>query len=241
MNAVITKEDVLNARNALLAKNKRPGPRTIYTHLGRGSLTTITKLLREIEAQSPKPTNEPEVQEAFQKFWSIAAKAGKDEAEAQIKELNETQLGLMEENDRLQAELQASEERAAMLEKSHAGLTEDLRNALEAAEKARVAGESYTTKFAEALERIEKIQAEHAATLKSEREESEKHIQNLRAELASEHAGHTAAQSRIHELELALARAEAKLESAGLFPKKDVGDTEKSQNTVQSNKHSKKT
>ena len=96
MKALISKEDVLTARDALLAKGKQAGPRTIYNHLGRGSLTTVTRLLREVEADTPKPENQAELQEAFRKFWMIATDAGREQADAQIKELNETQLGLME-------------------------------------------------------------------------------------------------------------------------------------------------
>lgn len=224
MKPLITKDDVLNTRDSLLAKGKPAGARAIYNHLGRGSFTTITRFLREIDAVTPKPENQAETQEAFRRFWTLATDAGREHAEAQIKELEETQLGLMEENDRLQAELQQTHERAVELEKAQNGLTQDLRQALEAAEKARAAGEGYTSKFAEALERIEGLQADHASALKTQRDnfdksltDAEGRIQKLQAELAAERSEHAqsldTARNRIHELEVALARAETKLES----------------------------
>jgi len=95
--------------------------------LGQGSFTTITKFLREIEADVPKPENQTETQEAFRRFWSLTPDAGRKDAEAQIKELEDTQLGLMEENERSQAELQQTHERAGELEKAQIGLNQDLR------------------------------------------------------------------------------------------------------------------
>lgn len=224
MKALISKEDVRIARDALLAKGKQAGPRTIYNSLGRGSLTTVTRLLREIEADSPKSENQAELQEAFRKFWVIATDAGREQAEAQIKELIETQLGLMEENDRFQAELHTAQERTAEIEKSQSGLTQDLRNALEAAGKARAAGESYAGKFTDALERIERLQSENSDALKTERKQSDKslaelegRIQKLQADAAADQSELArrleAARNMVHELEVALARAEAKLES----------------------------
>jgi len=233
MKALISKEDVRTARDALLAKGKPAGPRTIYNHLGRGSLTTVTRLLREVETDTPKPENQPELQEAFRKFWTIATDAGREQADAQIKELNETQLGLMEENDRLQAELFSAQERTGELEKLHSGLTQNLQNAWEAAEKARAVSESHAGKFADALERMERAQTGYASILKTQREhsdrslgEAENLIQKLQADLASERADYArrleTAQNRIHELEVVLARTEARLESVSqpLLPQK---------------------
>jgi len=224
MKTLISKEDVSKAREDLLARGKQAGPRTIYNHLGRGSLTTVTKLLREIEANSPKSENQSELQDAFRKFWAIATDAGKEQAIAQIKELSETQLGLIEENDRLEAELVAATERITELEKSQSGLTQEIRNALESAEKARSTSESFAGKYADALARIERLQTEHAVAMDATRRnsdkllaESEARCQNLQADLNSERSEHTrlleAAKSRVHELEINLARMEEKLES----------------------------
>lgn len=224
MKPLITKDDVLNTRDALVAKGKPAGARAIYNHLGRGSFTTITRFLREIDAVTPKPENQAETQEAFRRFWTLATDAGREHAEAQIKELEETQQGLMEENDRLQAELQQTQERAVELEKAQIGLTQDLRQALEAAEKARASGESHASKFAHALERIERLQTENVQALKSQREayenslaQANSRIQNLEEELNTEKCDLQRrlelSLNRIHELEVTLARAETKLEA----------------------------
>jgi len=224
MKSVITKQDVLSTRDSLLAKGKPAGARAIYAHLGQGSFTTITKFLCEIEADAPKPENQAEAQEAFRQFWSLATDAGRKDAEAQIKELEDTQLGLTEENERLQAELQQTHERAVGLEKAQIGLNQDLRQAFEAAEKARASGESHASKFANALERIERLQIEHAQALKSQREGFEKslaqantRIINLEEELNTEKSDLQRrlelSLNRVHDLEVTLARAETKLEA----------------------------
>ncbi len=224
MKSVITKQDVLSTRDSLLAKGKPAGARAIYAHLGQGSFTTITKFLCEIEADAPKPENQAEGQEAFRQFWSLATDAGRKDAEAQIKELEDTQLGLTEENERLQAELQQTHERAVGLEKAQIGLNQDLRQAFEAAEKARASGESHASKFANALERIERLQIEHAQALKSQREGFEKslaqantRIINLEEELNTEKSDLQRrlelSLNRVHDLEVTLARAETKLEA----------------------------
>lgn len=213
MKTLITKEDVLHAREALLARGKQAGPRTIFNQLGRGSLTTVTKLLREIEADYPKPENQSELQDAFRKFWVIATDAGKEQAVAQIKELTETQIGLLEENDRLEAQLAAASERITELEKSQSGLTQELRNALESAEKARSASETHADKFADALGRIERLQDEHANAIKSQREDSDKALAATEERIQKLRSEYDAAHKRNHELEISLARAEAKLES----------------------------
>jgi len=68
------------------------GARAIHAHLGQESLTTITKFLREIEADAPKQENQAETQEAFRQFWSLAIDAGRKDAQAQIKEPEDNHL-----------------------------------------------------------------------------------------------------------------------------------------------------
>ena len=95
---------------------------------------------------------------------------------------------------------------------------------LEAAEKARESEESHASKFADALERIARVQSEDSAEMKIQREnsdrsmaEAENHIQKLQAELATEQSEHLRqleiAQTRVYEQEVALARTETKLET----------------------------
>jgi DNA repair exonuclease SbcCD ATPase subunit len=217
MKALVSKDDVLKAREALLSKGKSAGSRAIHGILGRGSLGTITKFLREIEADVPRPTNFTEIQDAFSKFWSMAVSAGQEQAETQIKELHEVELALIEENERLQAEQESLQTRVNESEKSQSVLTEQLRNALDEAVNVRASAESHATKFAESLERIEKLRADHAQEIKDLRNESDTALAKLQAAHAAEAAELRGkleqAQSNAHALEVALARAEAKFEA----------------------------
>jgi chromosome segregation ATPase len=85
--ATISKEDVLSAQRELAAAGRSSGVLAVRAALGRGSFSTITKLLEEATDADPALGAPPEAQQSFQLAWNSAYQLGKSKSEVELKQL----------------------------------------------------------------------------------------------------------------------------------------------------------
>ena len=197
MKQLITKQDVSQAIDSLKAAGKKPTLTAIHAALNnRGSMSTIVKLKAEIESEALDQKDSEDGLKAFREVWAMAVEEGRKQKEAEIEELRQALDAMAAECQSMEGQVAASNDRLKQLESQRDGMVSELAKANEQVTAARATGEQNATKLADALERMGKLQGDHAAEITS-----------LRKELAE-------ALAKSHETELKLARAEAKLEKS---------------------------
>ncbi len=170
MKQLLSKEDVAQAMAELAAKGRKITLATLHAALGnRGSLSTLVRLKAEIEAPSASPQDSEEALNAFRQVWNLAQTETRKQQDAAIADLQETLKTLATENERLDGVAAAAELRCAELERAKsAAETEALQNRAKLeSELSRAQGalSDANAQAARALEKLAKVQSEHAAEL----------------------------------------------------------------------------
>jgi uncharacterized protein (UPF0335 family) len=119
-NIGIDRNDVFVAAEAVLASGKEPTIKGIREKLGTGSLTTVSKYLKEWSAnrlkQSPVATPPEEFAIASQQLWAMAYREAEKALQAQKNTLLLEQQKLEEENQTFSEEIEKLEaEKATQL------------------------------------------------------------------------------------------------------------------------------
>jgi hypothetical protein len=153
MKQILAKEDVERAMADLSAKGRKTTLAALHAALDhRGSMSTLIRLKAEIEAPPSGPRDSEEALNAFRQLWNTAQEDARKQQGATIADLQETLKMLATENERLDGVAAVAELRCAELEQAKsAAETEAL--------QIRVKLE------ARALEKLAKVQSEHAAEL----------------------------------------------------------------------------
>lgn len=141
-----------------------------------------------------KPQDSAEALAAFRSLWAAANADGRRQSEEEVADLKASIEAIMAESQPLEGDVAAANIRAKEYENLVASLTAELSKAAEQVTLARAAAEQHALRVAESLERIEKLQSDHAAELS-----------HLRKQLDD-------AQAKAHEFEIKFARAEARLD-----------------------------
>lgn len=201
MRKILQKEDVAKVLATLTTeKGKKPTITAIHAALGnRGSLSTLVKLLAEIEAAERPATEAGDAVHAFREMWRLAMDEGQKEAEATIKELKAVQFTLCQENERLDGVASAAQEQLATLEKEKSDLAMECAQARAKFEnqlaQAQAALAEANGRSSQAFEKLSQVQSAHAT------------------ELAALRADRDAAIKAQHAAEVALAATNARLEA----------------------------
>ena len=197
MKAIITKDDVAGAIEKLKASGKKTTLQAIHAALGnRGSISTLVKLKAEIEAGAVAVRDDEEGLKAFRDLWALAIEEGKKVKDAEISELREALDAIADEAEKAQGETLAVRERLTAIEAQRDSLISDLAAANAAVTSSRADGAEHSSKIAEVLERVAKLQESHAHDR-----------QRLELEIRAEH-------DRAHKLEIELAKLQAVSEAA---------------------------
>lgn len=103
MSNVLTQEIVNNAANALLATHqKRPSNRQVFTAIGYGSMTTLTKMMATWRQASPGMATLPAMPERIAKEfqqWQFAVEtAARDHYQHELEVLRESEQTLIQTN-----------------------------------------------------------------------------------------------------------------------------------------------
>ena len=197
MKAILTKDDVAGAIEKLKASGKKTTLQAIHAALGnRGSISTLVKLKAEIEAGAVAVRDDEEGLKAFRDLWALAIEEGKKVKDAEISELREALDAIADEAEKAQGETLAARERLGSVEAQRDSLISDLAAANAALTAARADGAEHSSKIAEVLERVAKLQESHSVALAA-----------AAAELKAEH-------DRAHKLEIELAKLQAVSEAA---------------------------
>ena len=179
----------------LESENKPLTNENIRVAAGGGSYSTILALRAEIEAEQASPAPDTAQQRrAFEAIWSEAVASGRTQKAAELAEAQTSMAELIAENQRLETELSVLANRVERVEQQRDEMLTQVNTANESTIQARAAGEQYAAKLSKALARIASMQDAHA-----------KAVEQLRRKLE-------AADTKAHSLELALARAEIRLE-----------------------------
>ena len=170
MKQILAKEDVERAIADLSAKGRKTTLAALHAALDhRGSMSTLIRLKAEIEAPSSAPHDSEEALNAFRQLWNTAQEDARKQQGATIADLQETLKMLATENERLDGVAAAAERRCAELEQAKsAAETEALqiRAKLESdLSRAQGALSDANAQAARALEKLAKVQSEHAAEL----------------------------------------------------------------------------
>ena len=115
----VTREEVLQVRQALLSQGKSASYARIRAALGdRGSMSTIGRYVNEIEAEEKVSSDSPSAKEALGNLWQQARAAVLKEFEEKLAGAEERNAELLEsltaqeaKNDALEKELSASRQR----------------------------------------------------------------------------------------------------------------------------------
>jgi len=170
MKQILAKEDVERAMADLSAKGRKTTLAALHAALDhRGSMSTLIRLKAEIEAPPSTPHDSEEALNAFRELWNTAQEDARKQQGATIADLQETLKMLATENERLDGVAAAAERRCAELEQAKsAAETEALqiRAKLESdLSRAQGALSDANAQAARALEKLAKVQSEHAAEL----------------------------------------------------------------------------
>ena len=170
MKQILAKEDVERAMADLSAKGRKTTLAALHAALDhRGSMSTLIRLKAEIEAPPSEPRDSEEALNAFRELWNTAQEDARKQQGATIADLQETLKMLATENERLDGVAAAAERRCAELEQAKsAAETEALqiRAKLESdLSRAQGALSDASAQAARALEKLAKVQSEHAAEL----------------------------------------------------------------------------
>jgi chromosome segregation ATPase len=170
MKQILAKEDVERAMADLSAKGRKTTLAALHAALDhRGSMSTLIRLKAEIEAPPSGPRDSEEALNAFRQLWNTAQEDGRKQQGATIADLQETLKMLATENERLDGVAAVAELRCAELEQAKsAAETEALqiRVKLESdLSRAQGALSDANAQAARALEKLAKVQSEHAAEL----------------------------------------------------------------------------
>jgi len=197
MKVIITKDDVAGAIQKLKASGKKTTLQAIHAALGnRGSISTLVKLKAEIEAGAVAVRDDEEGLKAFRDLWALAIDEGKKVKDAEIAELREALDAIADEAEKAQGETLAVRERLTAIEAQRDSLISDLAAANAAVTASRADGAEHSSKIADVLERVAKLQESHA---------HDRH--RLELEIRTEH-------DRAHKLEIELAKLQAVSEAA---------------------------
>ena len=170
MKQILAKEDVERAMADLSAKGRKTTLAALHAALDhRGSMSTLIRLKAEIEAPPSAPRDSEEALNAFRQLWNTAQEDARKQQGATIADLQETLKMLATENERLDGVAAAAERRCAELEQAKsAAETEALqiRAKLESdLSRAQGALSDANAQAARALEKLAKVQSEHAIEL----------------------------------------------------------------------------
>jgi chromosome segregation ATPase len=195
MKKIATRDVVERALRLLREEGKNFTPENLRTAVGGGSYNTLIALRNEIlSEQIPPPPDNKQAHEAFDAIWSTAVAQGRTEREEELAEANQTIEQLVAENHKLETEMSAVLDRVQRGEMQRDDLLAQLGAANESVIQARASGEQHAAKLAKALSHITALQKAHAVAM-----------EKLRRKLE-------AIEVKAHDLELALARAETRLE-----------------------------
>jgi hypothetical protein len=196
MKAVITKEDVSKAMAEIRGKGKEPTFALLHAALNyRGSMSTLTRLKSEVDADEQRVNETSEEMQAFRQIWAKAAGEGRKQEESLIAELQERVAALMGENERLECVTMAAQQRADELEKEN-HLAVDVMSQT----RIRIEGELSLAKSATAAASAQ------AANALQQLADTRSQVILLQGEVA-------AAVARAREIELKMARAQALLDA----------------------------
>jgi len=199
MKKIVTPEGVEGAMGQLTAEGKELTPKNIREIIGGGSYTPIISFRDAIlSKQAPPPADAEQERKAFDTVWSTAIAKGRAERDAELTEANHTIADLVAEIERVETETTFIANRVERVEKQRDETMAQISAANAATVQARAAGEQYAGKLSKALSRIASMQEAHA-----------KVMEQLRGRLDE-------AETKSHALELALARAETKLDERSL-------------------------
>lgn len=199
MKPVIAKEDVVNAIEALTAERKKPTIAALHAFLGnRGSLTTLVRFKREIDAECASGNGSEQSLKAFRELWQLAAAEGRKQSQTEVADLLQTVDELAAENERLVGQLAETNQRLANMVRQRDELIGELSRASEQVTAARASGEQSACKLAAALDKLVSEQELHRSEMKEV---------NARLALAEQHT---------RRFEIELARAEGRLSSQAL-------------------------
>jgi ribosomal protein L20 len=170
MKQILAKEDVERAMADLSAKGRKTTLAALHAALDhRGSMSTLIRLKAEIEAPPSALRDSEEALNAFRQLWNTAQEDARKQQGATIADLQETLKKLATENERLDGVAAAAERRCAELEQAKsAAETEALqiRAKIESdLSRAQGALSDANAQAARALEKLAKVQSEHAAEL----------------------------------------------------------------------------
>jgi colicin import membrane protein len=153
----VTVEEVKTAIASVRARGEQPTIEKLRQEIGRGSLTSLLRLRKEIlEPQAPEPDRDPEAAQAFRQLWETAVEAGRKREADKTAEARAEVEALSREAERLEGE-------CGLLEKQLAETRASLNRALEDAATARQ----------EAKEARAGIAGEQAKATQSEREKAD--------------------------------------------------------------------
>jgi len=216
----VTEDEVRAARAKLISEKQTPSHRNVRAIIGRGSFSTIGRLMMEIRAKDTHTAQAPEIKELFEELWGLAFAKAKAEAAKDIEELRTNLQEALSEISRMELVEEESTAKVAAANASKDQALSELSRAQDGAHAARLQAMEAASETAKAIHEATSLRVELSA-LEATKDETIKQSEVRFAVLQRE------SESRITRLTTDLDAARAELsrcgsENAGLRERLDI-------------------
>lgn len=173
----VTEDEVRAARAKLISEKQTLSHRNVRAIIGRGSYSTIGRLMMEIKATDTHTAQAPEIKELFEELWGLAFAKAKAEAAKDIEELRTNLQEALSEISRMELVEEESAAKVAAANASKDQALSELTRAQDSAHAARVQAMEAASETAKAIQESTSLRVE-LSVLKMTKEDSLKQAED---------------------------------------------------------------
>jgi len=167
----VTEDEVRAARAKLISEKQTLSHRNVRAIIGRGSFSTIGRLMMEIRAKDTHTAQAPEIKELFEELWGLAFAKAKAEAAKDIDELRTNLQEALSEISRMELVEEESTAKVAAANASKDQALSELSRAQDGAHAARVQAMEAASETAKAIQESTSLRVE-LSVLKATKDET---------------------------------------------------------------------
>jgi len=173
----LTEDEVRAACAKLISERQTVSHRNVRAIIGRGSFSTIGRLMMEIKAKDTHTAQAPEIKELFEELWGLAFAKAKAEAAKDLEELRTNLQEALSEISRMELVEEESAAKVAAANASKDQALSELTRAQDSAHAARVQAMEAASETAKAIQESTSLRVE-LSVLKMTKEDSLKQAED---------------------------------------------------------------
>jgi len=167
----LTEDEVRAACAKLISERQTVSHRNVRAIIGRGSFSTIGRLMMEIKAKDTHTAQAPEIKELFEELWGLAFAKAKAEAAKDIEELRTNLQEALSEISRMELVEEESTAKVAAANASKDQALSELSRAQDGAHAARLQAMEAASETAKAIQESTSLRVE-LSVLKATKDEA---------------------------------------------------------------------